>query len=110
MHTSMHGRSGGDGSAAAPLFLSSRVDSVIRGSGSSAGQWMQDIGWQVGQTGGGSGDILQAIGGTGCGLSNTMMEEMDDIERACSKRALVLDEDAPFLESLGSLEDPGVVV
>lgn len=105
-----HTMADGNGSAAAPSLLGSRGDHVIRGSGKIGGQWMQEIGQQVGQPGGGGGDMMEAVGDAAWGFSNTVMEEIDDIERACSKRALALEEDASFLESFVRPEVPAVVV
>lgn len=54
------------------------------------------------------------VKGLGCrsaiGLSRNVMEDIEEIERACSKRTSALQEDAAFVETLGHVESPAVAM
>ncbi|CAM9564149.1 unnamed protein product [Ectocarpus sp. 6 AP-2014] len=83
----------------AQAFLSS----TRRGSGSS-----REIDAMVGQrvVGGISGTERHDLGALGIGLSSAVLEELDNIERACSQRSSALKEEEQFLETLGQTESP----
>lgn len=49
------------------------------------------------------------LGALGVGLSSTVMEELDKIERACSQRCSALKEEEPFVDTLGRDESPVAV-
>lgn len=49
------------------------------------------------------------LGAWGIGLSSTVMEELDRIERACSQRGSALKEEEPFVDTLGRDESPVAV-
>lgn len=46
------------------------------------------------------------LGALGVGLSSTVMEQLDKIERACSQRRSALKEEEPFVDTLGKDESP----
>lgn len=83
----------------AQAFLSS----TRRGSGSS-----REIEAMIGQqvVGGISGTERHDLGALGIGLSSAVLEELDNIERACSQRSSALKEEEKFLETLGQTESP----
>lgn len=49
------------------------------------------------------------LGALGIGMSSTVLEELDKIEKACSQRSSALKEEEPFVESLGKVESPVAV-
>lgn len=73
-----------------PGFISTGTEAGGRGIG-------VDVG--LGQHNGGRGGM--GIGALGVGLSCTVMEELDKIERACSQRCSALKEEEPFVGTLG---------
>lgn len=80
--------------------------STRRGSSGSSREIGVDamIGQQV--VGGLSGTERHDLGALGIGLSREVLEELDNIERACSQRSSALKEEEQFLDTLGQTESP----
>lgn len=51
----------------------------------------------------------QDLGELGVGMSSTVLEELDKIEKACSQRSSALKEEQQFVDSLGRAESPVAV-
>lgn len=81
------------------------VSSTRRGSGSIR---EVDVDAMIGQqvVGGISGTERHDLGALGIGLSSAVLEELDNIERACSQRSSALKEEEQFLDTLGQAESP----
>lgn len=61
----------------------------------------------LGLAGGGSSGTSFGVGlGSMCGISRTVMEELEEIEDACAKRSSALQEEAKFVETLGRSDSP----
>lgn len=90
-------------SRSSPEFINTATETAGRGDGVDEGLERQKR--VLGETG------EFGVGALGVGLSSTVMEELDEIERACSQRCSALKEEEPFVGtlSLGKDESPVAV-
>lgn len=50
------------------------------------------------------------IGVSGCGMSSSVLEELEVIERACAQRSTALKQDEEFVDTLGQPDSPVAVL
>lgn len=46
----------------------------------------------------------RGLGDLGCGMSRSVLEELEEIERACLQRSSALQEEESFVETLGKAD------
>ncbi len=91
-----------------PSASSMSANNINEGTRAGFGWSMEGLGYTVAgpQGVGGGGAGAHGLAALGVGLSGTVLEELDKIERACSQRSSALKEEEPFVETLGRLDSP----
>ena len=91
-----------------PSVFANNINEVNRdgAGGWDVGQLGRELAGQRGVSGGSEAGGGHGLVAMGVGLSGTVLEELDKIERACSQRSSALKEEEPFVETLGRLDSP----